>query len=38
MIPINNFIYYSTLIPATIIVALVIHLLYWLGFQFFINN
>jgi hypothetical protein len=38
MIPIDNLIYYFTLIPATLIVTLVIHLLYWLGFQFFINN
>ncbi len=38
MIPIDTLIYYLSLIPATIIVALVIHLLYWLGFQFFINN
>jgi len=27
-----------TLIPATILIALILHFFYWLGFQFFINN
>ena len=38
MIPIDSILYYTSLVPATLIVFLIFHFLFWLGFQFFINN
>lgn len=38
MIPIEGWIYFFNLIPATIVIGFFLHLIFWIGFQFFINN
>lgn len=38
MIPIDSLVYYAALLPASLVLGLCFHLLFWIGLQFFINN